>query len=183
MKEKFKNEIWKDIIEYEGLYQISNYGRVKSLQRIIYKVDGRIQTFKERILKPATDKNGYQQIGLHKNCKQKTIQIHREVAIAFIPNPENKPEVNHCDGIKNNNNDWNLEWNTSSENNQHAYNTGLKIGNKGEKHGMCKLTNLQVIEIRNLKDKLIQQKIADKYGVNQQQISKIINHKLWTHLL
>ena len=106
-------EIWKDIQEYEGLYQISNYGRVKSLR------DNK-GNYREKIIKSRPSKNGYIIINLSKNGKAKTFKIHRLVSIHFIPNPENKPQVNHKDGNKLNNSVSNLEWVTASENSLHA---------------------------------------------------------------
>lgn len=113
-------ETWKDIKDYEGLYQVSDYGRVKSLPR-----QG-TQTKEERILKPEKTKKGYLQVHLCKNGKVKVFRVNRLVAIAFVPNPENKPEVNHKDTNKENNHASNLEWNTRSENQLHAYKTGIQ---------------------------------------------------------
>ncbi|RDU21928.1 NUMOD4 domain-containing protein [Anaerosacchariphilus polymeriproducens] len=114
-------EIWKDIEGYKGSYQVSNIGRIKSLKRVIMRSDGKEQTIKERILKPLVHTNGYLLVALYDNGKQKNMLIHRLVALTFIDNQENKQEVNHKDGNKTNNHINNLEWNTSSENKQHAY--------------------------------------------------------------
>lgn len=105
-------EIWKDVVGYEGLYQVSNLGNIKSLN---YN-----RTGEERILKPRTDKDGYLQVNLYNNKKLKTFKIHRLVAKAFIPNPDNKPEVNHKDEDKTNNCLTNLEWMTRLENNNYG---------------------------------------------------------------
>ena len=97
-------EIWKNIKNYEGLYQISNLGNIKSL-------------IKNKILKPYINKkNGYAYIGLHKNKNIKVIRIHRLVAINFIPNPNNFPIVNHKNGVRNDNRVENLEWCTQRYN-------------------------------------------------------------------
>lgn len=106
-------EEWRDIEGYEGLYQVSNLGRVKSLERIIEDVNnGRIYTKKEKILKSAKDTHGYYTVCLCKNSKLRTISIHRLVALHFIPNdnPTEKTQVNHKDEDKTNNRVDNLEW-------------------------------------------------------------------------
>lgn len=100
-------EIWKDIEGFEELYQVSNLGRVK-----------RVTT--GRILKSRKDIDGYLYVNLCKNGKHKTHRIHRLVAQAFIPNPENKPQINHIDEIKTNNMVSNLEWMTAKENSNHG---------------------------------------------------------------
>lgn len=119
-------EIWKDIEGYEGLYQVSNLGKVKSLER----KDRYGRTFKEKIKQLQVDKDGYLRTSLWKEKNGSLKQVHRLVAVAFIPNEENKPIVNHIDGNKQNNNVKNLEWCTNSENDLHAYRLGLRTVNK-----------------------------------------------------
>ena len=118
-----EKEIWKDIKDYEEMYQISDLGRVKSLARIIKHQNRHYR--KDKILKTSIDNHGYLQVTLCKNGKVKRFHVHRLVAQAFIPNPENKPQVNHIDGNKLNNNINNLEWNTAGENTYHAYKNDL----------------------------------------------------------
>ena len=124
-KENKKEEkIWRDIAGYEGLYQVSNMGRVKSLERIITRKNGRKQTIRERILKPKTKRTGYLQVGLFNGRgKEKKFLVHRLVCGAFHENPENKPCVNHIDENKANNEANNLEWCTYKENNNHGTRT------------------------------------------------------------
>lgn len=105
-------EVWKDIQGYEGIYQVSNMGRVKRL--VGY------QCKKERILCGRLDKDGYRCVVLHKDGKEKNNKLHRMVAKAFIPNPENKNTVNHIDCNKDNNVVENLEWATDKEQMAHA---------------------------------------------------------------
>ena len=102
-------EIWKDIDGYEGLYQVSNKGHVKSLK-----------WGKERILRPVIDRYGYYYIMLYNDSVRKHFKLHRLVAQAFIPNPENKPQVNHKDENKLNNCVNNLEWSTAKENSNYG---------------------------------------------------------------
>lgn len=123
-------EIWKDIEGYEGLYQVSNLGNVKSLRKRIDK--GKCHRyFDEKILKPIETNRGYLRVKLCKDRKIKKIRVHRLVAEAFIKRPE--LEVNHIDGNKKNNKVENLEWVTQRENKQHAWITGL-YHKKGGKH-------------------------------------------------
>lgn len=109
---------WKDVEGFESFYEVSDTGllRRKSTQRI---------------LKPYVNKNGYCYVTLSKNAVQKSYRLHKLIAVAFVPNPDNKAEVNHIDGNKENNNSINLEWSVRSENELHAYALGLakKPGN------------------------------------------------------
>ena len=111
-------EIWKDVVGYEGFYQVSNLGRVKSLQRIHNTNHPYIQ--KERIMKLFKNKDGYLMVDFTKDSRKKHFQVHRLVANAFIPNPDNKPEVNHLNEIVYDNRADNLEWATRKENNNYG---------------------------------------------------------------
>ena len=111
-------EVWKDVVGYEGLYQVSNLGRVKSIGHKNNHKD-------EIILKQSSNYIGYKVVTLCKDKVQKEVRVHRLVAIAFIENPQNKPYVNHIDGIKDNNHVSNLEWTTQKENMHHASKSGL----------------------------------------------------------
>jgi hypothetical protein len=110
-------EIWKDIEGYNGIYQISSFGNVKSLSNGFTK--------KSKVLKQKLDRNGYKSISLSKNSVGKYFSIHRLVAIHFLFRKDISLHVNHKDGIKTNNNVNNLEWVTRSENQKHAYKMGL----------------------------------------------------------
>lgn len=114
-------EVFKDIVGYEGLYQVSNIGRVKSLpkDKVLHNC-GFICKSKERILKPKLEKNGYLRVGLYKNGIVQYFSIHRLVAIAFIENPNNYPDINHKDENRTNNNVNNLEWCSVSYNTQYS---------------------------------------------------------------
>lgn len=134
-------EIWKDIEGYEGHYQVSNTGEVRSLPRAVEYVKGYTHRNDGRILEKVVLDNGvgkrYYIVSLSKDNKVKRYRIHRLVASAFIPNPENKPQVNHIDGNKFNNNVENLEWVTVRENKLHAVYTGLDIPTYGIKPVRC----------------------------------------------
>lgn len=113
-------EIWKDVIGYEGLYQVSNLGRIKSLRRTITKSNGKSMCVAERILKSFFNR-GYEYVTLSKEAKQPNLKVHRLVAEAFLPNDNNLPDVNHIDENKANNRVENLEWCTKEYN--RAYGT------------------------------------------------------------
>ncbi len=134
-------EIWKDIKNYEGLYQVSNLGRVKSLSRFIKCRNGKRKTV-TKILKQTSIR--YAMLDLGKRNKK---IVHRLVAEAFIPNPNNKPQINHIDGNKLNNNAKNLEWCTQSENQIHAYRTGLQKGYCKSQSGENNPKNRPVIQM------------------------------------
>lgn len=130
-------EEWADIKDFEGHYQISNLGQVKSLARMRLSARGSMASMKERILVQKVTKQGYHIIGLHNNEIRKFTPIHRLVALHFIENTENKPTVNHIDGNKKNNTVWNLEWNTVKENTTHAFDTGLAQKRGHEKYSIA----------------------------------------------
>lgn len=118
-------EKWKPIKNFEGLYEVSDKGNVRSLDRTVLKSDGRKQRFKGKTLVPAKNNGGYLHVDLRNCGKRKIARVNRLVADAFIDNKYNKPQVNHIDGDKTNNHVNNLEWCTSSENVKHAVKTGL----------------------------------------------------------
>jgi hypothetical protein len=123
-------EEWKDIKDYEGLYKVSNLGRVKSNYKGL-----------ERLLKPLSKNNGYLFVILYKDTKPTKYYVHRLVAKAFIPNPENKPQVNHIDEDKSNNMVSNLEWVTAKENMNH--------GTRGLRAGISNGKKIKAIDIAN----------------------------------
>jgi hypothetical protein len=166
-------EVWKDVKGFEDLYQVSNLGNVKRLisQRV----------FAERLIGRTIDRYGYVKRVLSKDGKNNYFTEHRLVAIAFIDNPYNKATVNHINGIKTDNRVENLEWNTTIENHQHAIYTGLK-DQKGIKHHKCKLTEEQVLEIREIGFSQTRMSLSKKYGVSRTNILGIIRGKFWKHL-
>lgn len=135
------NEEWKDIPGFEHLYQVSNYGRI--LRIGVYRVSARYykkgRYYPTQIMTSSIGKHGYCRVQLFgHNGSFKTVRIHRLVAQAFIPNPENKPQVNHKDGNKQNNRVDNLEWCTNSENGKHAWDNNLRTKNFGKNNYMSK---------------------------------------------
>ncbi len=168
--------MWKPITGFEGLYEVSDSGEVRSLDRMVIDSVGHRYMVRGRILKQ-NGSNGYLMVDLCKNGIRYPLYVHILVATAFIPNPNNLPTVNHKDGNKFNCSVSNLEWASYSDNNQHAYCTGLK--ECGEKFYNAKLTEEQVFEIRKNGKYTTYEKIAEKYGVSRATIRDVLELKSW----
>ena len=165
-------EIWKDILGYEGHYQISNLGNVK-----------RFTKYKSNILKPRINKRGYVQIILCKNNCAKTFRLHRIIAESFIPNPYKKLQVNHINGVRHDNKVENLEWVTQNENMKHAFENRLAVALKGESQPNSKLKEIQVLDIKErIKKRESNISIAKLYNVSMETISNIKRNRTWKHL-
>ena len=174
-------EKWKEISGYNGNYLISDQGNIKSIARIIYRKDGTSYRVTERILKHHIGDKGYHQVNLVCNGKNKYPLVHRLVAETFIENPQNKDQVNHIDGNKNNNTVSNLEWVSCSENILHAYRTQLKFPNRA-----TKLSNDQVEYIRKnyrFRDKENNTKtIAKRLGVSAETVARVIRGTTYSYV-
>lgn len=168
-------EIWKPITGYEGLYEVSDLGRVRGLNRIVKKSNGYNYNSKGRILRPRNKPNGYLFVSLHKLCKPMNLFIHRIVAEAFIPNPEGKKTVNHKNGIKTDNRVENLEWTTYSENHLHSFRELHRIsGSKGRSGALSKCSKPVVQFTKNgefVAEYTGQYEAARKTGINRECIS------------
>jgi hypothetical protein len=158
--------IWKDINTFEGLYQISNLGKVRNS--------------KGKILKGSGGSTGYIHVVLVKDKIRKTVDLHRITAISFLTNSENYNYVNHIDGNKLNNCVENLEWCTARQNTLHATLSGLK-NDKGENSSNSKLTYNQVLEIKNLSSRLTNRELGKRFGVSGSYISLILNNRRWSY--
>lgn len=155
-----EEKTWKDVAEYEGFYQVSNNGNVRSVERI----DSRGHRRGGRILKPRYDKDGYSQVSLCKNGKPKTKKVHRLVAGAFLPNPNGLPQVNHRDEVKDNNNAENLEWCDSKYNNNHGTRNERVTKALSKK---VKATNIRTGEVLTFNSA----KEAERKGYNASEVS------------
>ena len=185
-----QKEIWKDVVDYEGFYQVSNQARVRSLDRLSNSKNGSKRKKRGRILKQ-TMRGEYLSCVLCVNGNNKRYSAHRLKAIAFIPNPKNKRTVNHRDGIKTNNGyhadgDDNLEWATHSENEIHAYKIGLKIEITSTLRLYGKLNHKSKPVVMYSKNNLIIRDyesagLASMHtGIVRQSISKACNSKIKT---
>lgn len=179
MNYTFFTERWTEIKGYEGLYLISDHGRIKSLPKLIEYSNGRIHHYDEKILK-LNFSNGYRTISLVKEKQKVTHMAHILVGLHYVPNPENKPFLNHLDGDRSNSYYLNLEWSTNSENQLHAYNILGRKAVRGEQNGIAKLRETDIPLIRSLRnDGMIIREIAQVFGVSFEAIRKVLTGKSW----
>lgn len=175
-------EIWKPIAGYEGLYEVSNLGQVRSLDRIVKYSNGKDRLTKGRTLHFSLP-HGYQQVTLCNGESHRPFKVHRLVALAFCNRPDGCDVVNHIDGVKTNNAASNLEWTTYKANTHHARDNGLLDPPRGERSGSAKLNQSDVEEIKRLSESGISQsELAKRYQVNQSHISRMVRGHTWSHV-
>lgn len=172
--------MWKTIPDYNGLYEASDDGHIRSVTRKITSCTGQEYMHHGKELKPDVLKNGYSIVHLMKDGSRKARYIHRLVAETFLPNEENLPTVNHIDGDKKNCSVQNLEWSSYSSNNQHAYDTGLKP--RGEGFYNAKLCEDDVREIRRNGKCETYKTIGDRYHVSPATIRDVLLNKTWRNI-
>lgn len=165
-------EEWRWVVGYEGLYMVSDLGNVMSMK------DERGST-PMTILKQGACNSGYLHVTLHKDGHGKTVMVHRLVATAFLPNPDNKTQVNHKDGNRKNNHLSNLEWVTCSENILHSFRV-LGRDTKGRKKTSKKLTKEQIIEIYLSEEN--GQEVAKRFNISDTMVYNIRNGKCWSEI-
>tara|TARA_R110002167_G_scaffold111405_3_gene283120 strand:- start:452 stop:1081 length:630 start_codon:yes stop_codon:yes gene_type:complete len=178
-------EVWKDVKGFEDTHKVSTLGGVytKPKEVVRYRDYGKgvkpsVYIRKGQRLKPTYTADGYLQI----TFRNTTHKVHRWVANTFLDNSENKPQVNHIDGIKDNNYILNLEWCTAKENVQHSYKLGLAC-NAGSRHPRSKLCEKRVVEIRDKRLKGISAKVlAEEYSVCISTIGKVLTRQYWGHI-
>lgn len=176
-------EIWKPVVGYEGIYEVSNFGRIKSVDRIITTTNNTTRIRRGVIRKPSNNQWGYLQVSLHREGIRTCFRIHRLVAIAFIPEQDGKHEINHIDGNKKNNKTNNLEWCTTSENILHAVRTGLLVIKKGENTSYSKIKETDVIAIKKMyANGAKYREIENAFNVKRSTIWNIVKNHSWKHI-
>lgn len=162
---------------------------LKQYQQTDYYVNEQGEIFSNKsgeLKKMATTINnkGYQCVNLYIDGKKFTKKLHRMILETFRPNDDDSLQTNHIDGNKLNNNIQNLEWVTGSENMKHAFENNLKEPQKGEKNGMAKLTEFEVLNLRSMykTGDFTQRYLADIFLMSVSQVSRIVNNKKWKHI-
>lgn len=176
----FANEEWRPVIDFDGYYEISNFGRVKRLQRSTPHFMGGVRVLKEMILKQNINSLGYIVIELTVNEKQIRTGVHRLVAFSFLKKDDDRNFVNHKNGIKWDNTLGNLEWCTHQENEIHARETGLKKTPFGEDCVHSILTNKTALEVYLSNGKY--KEIGEKYGIVESEVCAIKRGRRWSHV-
>lgn len=175
-------ETWKRISGYEGLYECSTHGRVRSVDRVVVCKNGMLKPVAGKILTPHFNTNGYLWVYLWKDGIKRFWLIHRLIAITFVANPQSKTFVNHKSGVKTVNLPGNLEWVTRQENVAHAFQTGL-IDHAGEKNSQSRLTAETVALIRREcpQGTRITRAIVERYKdyIGKRRLADVINMRCW----
>lgn len=176
-------EIWKDVKNYEGLYQVSSLGRVKGLERQVRHPSGVTKIVREKIISQHFDRDGYPRIALWKNNKGSLYAVHRLVASAFLPNPNNSNLVMHLDDNPLNNKVDNLIWGTTQDNTNDKVNKGRQA--KGETIYQSKLTEKEVLIIRSRYTPRVITigMLSEEFNVGRSAIKDIVSNKTWKHLI
>jgi len=173
------NEIWLPVPDYEGYYEVSNFGGVRSVDRIVLTERGSKLRVKGNVKNPTVLKAGYLVVGLHKGNKTKAASVHRLVGLAFIPNPNKEQfSINHKDGNKANNHVSNLEWATLEENTKHQWATGL-ANPSGCFKGVLSFEIAEEIRAKRQEHKYTNKALGNMYNVSSATISLILNNKIW----
>lgn len=183
-----EDEVWREIPGFEGLYDVSSRGLVRSRDHMV-NFNGGTRIMKGRVIKPMFSHGGYHQVNLYRGRKCITTKVHRCVAMAFIPNPLGYDQVNHKDFDRTNNDVCNLEWCSAKLNTAHNVEAGRII--KGEDKILAKLKESDVVEIRKLHSENMRsyrvkrgfmQELANRYNVSTSLVEKVVRRVNWKHI-
>lgn len=174
-------EIWKDVVGYEGFYEVSNLGRIRTVRRVVAAPLGRVSRVVEPIIrKQQISTRGYRQLSLCTHGKTKTETVHRLVAEAFIPKQSGKDQVNHIDGDKDNNKVSNLEWCDAHENTVHAYELGLRVPRglrvNPDKRYNYEETRARILEM--ISQGMKQYEVAEALGIHRSTVGKYVKGRI-----
>lgn len=170
-------ETWKPIPEWEGLYEVSNFGRVKSL------FNGRWNIYREKILSPRQNSSGYMTVILCRRGFRKTVHVGRLVLSAFVAKMPPDIQCNHLDGNTQNNSLKNLEWVNQSGNMRHRFDVLHRGNPRGEQHGNSRFTEKEIVAIRRLKKNGITQlELSKLFGCSKSAIKHIVRRRSWSHV-
>lgn len=176
-------ELWKPVVGYEGLYEVSDHGYIRSLDRFVKRCYGGARWIRGQLRQPSVDRDGYLCICLSSGGETKTFKMHRLVLTAFRSEPFEDAVCMHLDNDRKNNHISNLRWGTVAENNKYCEDRGRANHPKGEINGNSKLTKTEVLEIRGLYiGGVLQRELAVQFCITQTVVSKIVNRQIWKHI-
>jgi hypothetical protein len=184
-----ENEEWREIPQFEGLYEVSCLGRIRSIRHLVVFSNGTKRMMGGIIIKPMFSHAGYHQVNLYRDRKCITTKVHRAVAAAFIPNPIGYEQVNHLDFSRTNNCVQNLEWCSAGQNTNHLIEAGRLI--RGKNKPLAKLTDEDVLKIRELHKAEMKQvrckrgfvaELANRFGVSKSAITQVVSKASWKHI-
>ena len=178
MPHHFTQELWRDIPGYEDAYQVSNFGHIASLARLVYHKDGRIRKFPGKTIQPLIDKKGYEYVNLYTDGRQRHYAIHRLVLMAWLGEPQPWQEACHNDGNPRNNHKDNLRWDTRKNN--HADKKRHGTHRQGESHHNSRLKEFQIRSIRA--DTRPCKIIAKDFSISFQYVCRIKLRQAWDHI-